>query len=535
MSKILVVEDDALIQDSIILLLESEQHEVEASSDGIDALQKLRSNLYDAIVMDWNLPNKDGPDIVREYREDGGKTPILLLTAKASYESRAEGLDAGADDYLTKPFNPKELMARVRALLRRSPTAVVEILHGAGIDLDPSRLLAIKNGTNIQLLPKESQVLEYMMRNPNRVLESSAILRRVWSKDPYASKETLAQTVKTLCAKIDPSNEIIQTIENLGYTFRHTREESLEIQSASKMPSALGSNNAELLNRANLNGTSLASRYEFLDFIGEGAVGIVFKARNPSLDKLVAIKMLLMSGLKNEALIRFSQEAKMIGRLDHPGIATVYDFGVTERGQSFMVMEYVEGRTLSAILKQCFNLPVKLSLHLSMRLCESIAHAHSKGIIHRDLKPSNIMVKEIAGMPPSTKLLDFGCGKFRDLRSEQVDLTQEGSTLGSPPYMSPEQVRGKAADERSDIYSLGCIMYEMLTGYPPFMGTHPNEIMLKHLDEAPAKLQVSRPEITFPEGLEQLVAKALAKDPAERYQTTQELLDQIKKLLVASK
>ncbi len=220
MAKILVVEDSQDILDSIKEILEAEHHQVEAIKDGADALFMLKSYPYDLIVMDWQLPNKDGVDIVREYRREGGKTPILMLTGKAAIDDKEEGFDAGADDYLTKPFNGKELLARIRALLRRPPLTVSNILKGAGIELDPSCMLVVIDGKSIELLPKEFQVLEFLMRNPNRVFEQDAILNRVWPSDSEATSEALRSTIKRLRKKIDPNGEIVRTVHGIGYVFR---------------------------------------------------------------------------------------------------------------------------------------------------------------------------------------------------------------------------------------------------------------------------------------------------------------------------
>ncbi len=423
MAQILVVDDDRatlqFMQDSL-----GREHEVAVAGGGLQGWEKIQNTKFDLLILDWDMPDITGIEVLKRFREAGGTTPVLMLTGRKSDDEKALGLDLGADDYLTKPFSIKELGARIRAALRR--------------------------------------------------------------------------------------NQVV-----------------------SALPKSLGSGNEELLNRANLMGTALAARYEFIELLGEGAAGIVFKAKNDKLKKMVAIKMLL-SGLRDEALGRFEQEARLIGKLDHPGIAAVYDFGITERFQSYMVMEYVDGRTLAAVLKATFNLPVRLSMHLAIRVSESVAHAHGKGIIHRDLKPTNVMIREAQGVAPSTKLLDFGCGKFRDLSAEQgIALTREGSTLGSPPYMSPEQVRGRPVDERSDIYSLGCIIHEMLTGYPPFMGDHPNEIMLKHLDEPPVPLRQTRSDLEFSDRLEAAVAKTLSKDPAQRYQSVPLLIEELKQIATA--
>lgn len=220
MAKILAVEDDKEILDAIKKLLENEHHQVETASDGSDGLFMMKSYVYDAIVLDWQLPKMDGVDIIREYRSDGGKTPILMLTGKTAIDDKEQGLDAGADDYLTKPFSSRELSARIRALLRRPALAASNILVASGIELDPKAMEVKKNGESIELLPREFQVLEFFMRNPNRVFEQTAILNRVWPSDSEATSEALRSTIKRLRRKVDPEGELIRTVHGVGYVFR---------------------------------------------------------------------------------------------------------------------------------------------------------------------------------------------------------------------------------------------------------------------------------------------------------------------------
>lgn len=224
MAKILVVEDDKGILDSIKSVLEAEHHQVETASDGSDGLYLLSKYPFDAAVLDWQLPNKDGVDILREYRAEGGKAPILMLTGKSTIDDKEEGLDAGADDYLTKPFSAKELAARVRALLRRQPLSSSNILSAAGIEMDPSSMLVKVKGVPVELLPREFQLLEFLLRNPNRVFEQSAILDRVWPSDSDATGEALRSTVKRLRKKVDPDGEIVRTVHGIGYVLKSTQD-----------------------------------------------------------------------------------------------------------------------------------------------------------------------------------------------------------------------------------------------------------------------------------------------------------------------
>jgi DNA-binding response OmpR family regulator len=220
MAKILVVEDDSEILNSVRKILESEHHTVETASDGKDGWHFMTVYDYDLIVLDWQLPDKQGLDIMRDYRSNGGGTPILMLTGRTSISDKEQGLDTGADDYLTKPFAGRELSARVRALLRRPAQAVENVLSVGGLVLDPVKYSVTKNGQHVDLQPREFQLLEFFMRNPNRVFEQDAVLNRVWKSDSEATTEALRSAIRRLRQKVDPEGQLLQTVYGVGFVFR---------------------------------------------------------------------------------------------------------------------------------------------------------------------------------------------------------------------------------------------------------------------------------------------------------------------------
>jgi two-component system OmpR family response regulator len=181
---------------------------------------------YDLVILDWMLPGRSGTEICRDYRARGGSAPILMLTAKAEVDDRAEGLDSGADDYLTKPFHPKEFSARVRALLRRPQSVMAKTLKAADIELDPSQIKVFKAGQQIHLLPKEFALLELFLRYPTQVFSAEALLDRVWNTDSSASLDTVRTYIKTLRKKIDnnPKDSLIRTVHGVGYSLSSKAE-----------------------------------------------------------------------------------------------------------------------------------------------------------------------------------------------------------------------------------------------------------------------------------------------------------------------
>jgi len=220
MAKIVVVEDDKDLVTLIKGILSIERHTIDSVHDGHEALAIIQMHPYDLVILDWMLPGRTGTEICRDYRARGGSAPILMLTAKAEVDDRAEGLDSGADDYLTKPFHPKEFSARVRALLRRPQAVMAKTLKAADIELDPGQIKVFKASHEIHLLPKEFALLELFLRYPTQVFSAEALLDRVWNTDSSASLDTVRTYIKTLRKKIDtnPKDSLIRTVHGVGYS-----------------------------------------------------------------------------------------------------------------------------------------------------------------------------------------------------------------------------------------------------------------------------------------------------------------------------
>ena len=259
---------------------------------------------------------------------------------------------------------------------------------------------------------------------------------------------------------------------------------------------------------------SQLGRYEILGELGQGAMGVVYKAKDPLIDRVVAIKTInlgLALDEKEEYEGRFYQEAKAAGRLNHPNIVTIYDVGKSA-DVAYIAMEFLQGRELRDIMNDGGRLPVDQVLDIVAQVALALAYAHEHEIVHRDVKPSNIMVVRDGHV----KITDFGIARM----ASSAVRTQTGMVLGSPKYMSPEQVMGKNIDQRSDIFSLGVMLYEMLTGQAPFNGENVNAIMYQTLNAAPPPPNQLNPAV--PEMLNFIVAKALAKSVDDRYQNAKD-------------
>jgi len=256
-------------------------------------------------------------------------------------------------------------------------------------------------------------------------------------------------------------------------------------------------------------------RFELVAEIGRGAMGIVYKAQDPMLERTVAIKTINMGMDKDGAEMyekRFYQEARAAGGLNHPNIVTVYDIGKTENA-CYMAMEYIEGPELRTLLLPGKPLTVQRALSIAAQVAEGLAYAHERGVVHRDIKPANIMVPESGPV----KITDFGIAR---MRSSNVQ-TQTGMMMGSPKYMSPEQVIGKRADHRSDIFSLGVILYEMLTGAAPFTGESVNAVMYQIVNFVPPAPSAINP--AAPAAVDLIVGRMIAKALDERFQSAAEI------------
>jgi eukaryotic-like serine/threonine-protein kinase len=259
-------------------------------------------------------------------------------------------------------------------------------------------------------------------------------------------------------------------------------------------------------------------RYEILAELGRGAMGVVYKARDPKINRWVAVKTISLAGQPPEDELeyreRFHREAEAAGRLSHPGIVTIFDVGEEpETRAPYIVMEFVGGQSLDKLLSgEDRKLPLEAALQLTHELAEALDCAHGQGVVHRDLKPSNILLTEEG----HAKIADFGVAKLN-----LANHTLAGRALGTPAYMSPEQLNGEAVDGRSDLFSLGVVLYTIVTGYRPFQGNSALTVSYKVVNRDPIPATVLETEL--PQGLDYIISRAMAKDPAQRYQRGMEM------------
>ena len=257
-------------------------------------------------------------------------------------------------------------------------------------------------------------------------------------------------------------------------------------------------------------------RYEIVDELGRGAMGVVYRARDTQIGRIVALKVILTkSGPPAEVehyKKRFQREAQAAGRLSHPGIVTLHDIAQDVEGQPYIVMEFIEGKPLNLLLGPATQFPLDRLLDIGIQVAQALEYAHRCGVVHRDIKPENILVMHDG----RAKIADFGIAKLAG-----ADMTQEGTSLGTPSYMSPEQIRGTAVDARSDIFSLGAVLYWMATGQKPFTGDSVTTLTFQVVFQDPARAHALIPGL--PPDLDRILSRCLAKDPAQRYANCSEL------------
>ncbi len=411
-NRILLVDDDIDLSRVLKDFLLAKGFEVDDFSTVEDAWDNVLNSSYDLIILDWDLPGASGVEFCRFYRNSGGLAPVLMMTGRKELDDKETGLEAGADDYVTKPFALRELHARVKSMLRRTST----------------------------YLP----------------------------------------------------------------------------------PQLLGSFEAKA-------GVLVAGKYRLEEPIGKGGMALVWKATDIQMERIVVVKLMHGSLVGDgETSKRFEYECKMLAKVKHPNVVSIYDAGSINAKVPYLVMEYVNGESLRQILVASTSLPVETSVSLMIEICTGMQEIHDVGIIHRDLKPDNILVQRKNGNIDAVKIADFGIARLRDGR--QARLTQEGMVVGTLEYISPEQLQDLPLDGRADIYALGIILFELLTGELPLNSSTADGLVSKHLIGIPTLPSEKCDKIPEGSALDLIVEKCLQKDPVNRFQSVSELRDELKKL-----
>lgn len=283
------------------------------------------------------------------------------------------------------------------------------------------------------------------------------------------------------------------------------------------------------MSHLSLMGSVIAGRYEVIQEIGRGALGMVYLAKQRMVERPVAIKVLFEAVSANsDSFLRFQREAQALSALNHPNIVVIFDFGLSEQGFPFLVMDYIRGANLRDLIADTGRMNADRAVPIFVQIASALAHAHARDILHRDLKPDNVVLTRVDGGGEQVKLIDFGLAKRLDEgRSGMKKLTMEGQVLGTPAYMSPEQIMGGKLDGRSDIYSMGCLMFHTLTGALPICGTNEIDTMQKHITTEPMDFDKAAPDAVISQGLRKVIQKCLRKHASDRQQTMTDLVKEL--------
>lgn len=312
------------------------------------------------------------------------------------------------------------------------------------------------------------------------------------------------------------------TIKQAAEKLARQSKPNLQAKRSSEIP------RSQKRRKAHLSGVVGQGRYRVDNVIGAGAAGVVYAAWHTQLKKPIALKVLRDELCNNRSLVeRFLNEARTASSIDDPHVVDVMDCGLLDDGHPYFVMERLEGMSLAELLDREHHLDLKSCLSVAVQIAQGLVAAHARAVIHRDLKPDNIFVCRHAQPPYVIKLLDFGIAKLLDGGD---DLTRAGHIFGTPHYMSPEQTLGVPIDRRSDIYSFGVVLYELLSGKVPIDGSHPAEVLQRHRDGHVLPLRSHSTCAAVPPRLEALVHRCLEKDPQRRYSTMQEVLEDLRRI-----
>jgi len=459
--RILVADDDEILRRTLSMILRRWGHHVVSASSGAEALELLTAPDPPRVaVLDWLMPGMSGLEVCRTLRQDLSRpyTYVILLSGRSERVDRLEGLEAGADEYLVKPFDSREIEARLRTA---------------------ERVLSL------------DRVSEVRPRTP---LPDAPV-------SPAGPADTLELTDADRALHVP-----------LVGALRGRSHEPAEV----------------------LQGRVIGGgKYELTDVVGSGSSGVVYRARHTALDRQVAIKILHPLYQVHPSFVgRFEREARATSKLDHEHITRVLDFGREPDGLLYLVMEFVEGETLDALLRREGKLPSGRALDIVAQVLGALSAAHEQGVVHRDVKPENIMIvrdRDERGAPRDrVKVCDFGLAKLTSLEESgnaEAKLTQVGTLCGTPQYMSPEQAAGGDVDARADLYACGVILYELVTGEVPFVAESPLALLSKHVFAAPEP--PTRKEPSLSPHVEAVILRALAKDRERRQPSARAFREQL--------
>ena len=478
-ARILIVDD---LEDNRAVLerrLRRQGHSVESAAGGRAALERLARERFDLVLLDVMMPDLDGLAVLERMKGDAGlrDIPVIMISALDDVASVVACIQRGAEDHLTKPFDPVLLRARISACLEKKRLRDVELEYLSAMGQVIQAATAVEAGRyHAGTLAKVAGRADEIGRLA-RVFDAMA-------NQVKAREKRLSEQVDALRREIEEA--------------KHTTREATPRETPN-LPT----------------GQVFAGRFEILEEVGSGGMGMVYRALDRELGELVALKTLRPELLRDPALVeRFKTEIRLARHISDKHVVRTHDLGERD-GVYFLTMEYVEGITVRELLDTRGRLGVGSALAIAAQLSQSLIAAHDQGVIHRDIKPQNLLL-DATGM---LKVMDFGVARLAD---GSGGLTEVGMLVGTPAYMAPEQLLSETFDERIDLYALGVVLFECLTGRLPFEGNSAVAVIARVIRETPPRPSSLNPEI--PAVLDALVLRLLSKEPEQRPASAKELV-----------
>jgi len=484
-ARILVVDD---LEDNRVVLerrLTRRSHTVVTAASGATALRLLNEERFDLVLLDVLMPDVDGFEVLERMKANPATRdiPVIMISALDDLSSVVRCIEHGAEDYLAKPFDPVLLAARIGAALEKK-----------------------------RFRDREAEYLAEVAR----VIEAAGAVER---------GEYHTDSLRGVSQRDDELGRLARVFDNMvagvkareGRLHEQLRRLREDVAEATREPG--GAETAANTDEFLVPGSVLAGRYEITKILGRGGMGTVYGAVDRELGERVALKVVRpeLLGADEGAVERFKNEIRLARRISHRNVVRTHDLGECD-GAYFVTMEYVRGITVRELLDTRGRLSVASTLAVARQLVDALAVAHDAGIIHRDVKPENALLDDDGVL----KVMDFGIARLAD---ENSNRTQAGMVLGTPAYMAPEQLLGETVDARSDLYAVGVVMYECLTGELPFSGASPIAMISRVLSVTPAPVASVNPDV--PPAVSVLIAQLLGKDACDRPASARALLEQL--------
>ncbi|MBX3173972.1 MAG: protein kinase [Gemmatimonadaceae bacterium] len=481
--RILVVDDVEENRSVLSRRLSREGYAVASVGSGEEALAAIADGGFDLVLLDVLMPGLDGFGVLERIKADPAtrSIPVIMISALDDMASVVRCIEHGAEDYLAKPFDPVLLRARIGVSLEKKRWHDREADYLRQVTRVIDAASAVEAGTYVP-----GALASIVARD-----DELGRLARVF--------DTMAAGIRAREARLREQLRELRTDVSIA-THEHRAPAPEPEMGAQYAP-----------------GTTLAGRYEILRMIGHGGMGVVYQVRDRELDEVIALKAIADHLMADDPVVaeRFRSEIRLARRISHRNVVRTHDLGEAD-GVAFVTMEYVEGLTVRELLETRGKLGVSSVLALARQFTEALAVAHGAGVIHRDVKPENALV-DAEGV---LKVMDFGIARLAEASSTR---TQTGMTVGTLGYMAPEQMVGEDVDARADLYALGGVIYECLTGHPPFDTASPAVFIAKVLTVMPTPPIERNPDV--PPALSALVMQLLAKTPAERPASATALLE----------